>query len=152
MDSYKIDMNLGQITTYQAGIIEASCHRNTQKITDDLLRKYDLTTMQWLLIGTIYDNNGQAMTLTSLADKLNTGLPYITNVLNLLESKSIIERHSSSVDNRIKTIKIVPSYEATIVNIEKHLRAVLRNNFYAKVSPDEFKLYLKVMAILGSDN
>jgi len=146
------DVNLSQITTYQAGIIEATCHRNTQKVIDELLKNYDLTTMQWLLIGAIFDNNGAPINLTILAKRLNTGLSYITNMLNLLESKSIVERYTSSNDNRIKSIRIVPSYEETIANIERHLRAVLRNAIYSKVSPEDFKIYLKVMTIIGSNN
>lgn len=137
------------LATYQAGLIEASSHRNTLKICDEVLNSYELTTMQWLLIGAIFDSSSNEIRLTDLADKLNTGLPYLTNMINHLEHRSIIKRLNNKRDSRAKTIILTPKYSKQIPTIEKELRQQLRNSFYSKVSEKDFATYLKVMIELA---
>ncbi len=140
---------ISNLATYQAGLIEASSHRNTLRICDEVLNSYELTTMQWLLIGAIFDASNSEIRLTDLADKLNTGLPYLTNMINHLEHRSIITRLNNKKDSRSKTIILTPKYLKLIPTIEKELRQQLRSSFYSKVSEIDFATYLKVMIELA---
>jgi DNA-binding MarR family transcriptional regulator len=141
---------LSDLSTYRAGIIEAAAHRNTQKICDSVLAEFGLSTMQWLLIGLIYDHGATPPRLTDLAKQLGTGLPYLTTTLNLLQSKNIIARTQNKNDSRSNTIIIDEDFITEIPVIEAKLRASLRETIYSQVSPRDFQTYIKVMLQLST--
>jgi DNA-binding MarR family transcriptional regulator len=137
--------DLSKITTYQAGVMQASMHRKLQKYCDRVLKPHGLTKMQWLIIGTVLDAGKEGVRLTELSEKLNTTMSYITNAVNLLESRKILSRQDSSIDSRSKLISIDKTFAPKCAEIERRLRDALRSSIYAHVDPDEFRTYMKVL-------
>ena len=138
-------MDLTSITTYQSGAAQSSAYRNLNKLFSELLKEHGLTCMQWFVIGTIYDSGKDGIQLTSLGTKLQTGLPFITNTINLLESKSMVERKNSLTDSRSKTVSIAEGFVEECQEIERSLRIKLRESIYSEIKPSEFKIYIKVL-------
>ena len=143
-------MELGKLTTYQAGIDQANMNRKLQKICDDILRPYGITKMQWFIIGAVLDHDDEGVRLSELAEKLGTSMPYLTAAVNQLEARGTLQRQSNEKDVRSKFITVAEDYKATCREIEKTLRNGLRKTIYAKVDPQEFRIYLKVMSELSS--
>lgn len=142
--------DLSEITTYQAGVMQASAHRTLQKICDDILKPYNISKMHWLIIGTALDGGTQGIRLTDLAKTLNTTLPYITNAISLLVSKGIIVRVDNETDSRSKLIHINEAFVPKCYEIEATLRQGLRNEIYKDIDPAELRIYMKVMYQLSS--
>lgn len=138
-----------QLTTYQAGVLEATVHRNLQKYCENILKDYELTKMHWMLIGTVLDHSPEGMRLTDLAKKLGTTISYITVSVNLLSSRGIITRVDSVKDSRSVLISITPSYQATCHEIEQRLRKYLRELVYSHIDPKDLETYAKVVAQLS---
>lgn len=143
-------MDLSHITTYQSGVAQSSAYRNLNKLFSVLLKTYGLTSMQWFVLGTIYDSGKDGIQLTQLADKLQTGLPFITNTINLLESKAMVERKNSLTDSRSKSVSIRPDYIAECEQIEQGLREQMRQSIYADITPKELGTYIKVLYKLST--
>jgi len=141
------EIDISQIATYQSGIVQASAHRIVNRIVSDYLLRHGLTAMQWFAIGAIYDAGDQGIRLSDLTRKLSTTLPYVTNMVALLESKDIVRKVSHSGDSRIKLVSIVPKYKRTIDNIERELRDHMRANLYETdgISRDELQTYISVL-------
>lgn len=144
--------HLINLTTYQAGVLQATAHRTLQKYCDEVLKTYGISKMQWLIIGTILDSGSRGIRVTDLAEKVGTTLSYLTNTINLLESKSILKRVAHDEDNRAKYVSISEDYIKTCDEIEKYLRDKLRGSIYANVSPEDFQTYMKVLAQLSKVN
>lgn len=144
----KID--LSKLTTYQAGATQANMHRKLQKVCDIILRPYGITKMQWMIIGYVLDAKKDGMRVSDLAEKLGTTMAYLTNSINLLESRDILKRTDNAADSRSKLIVVTDSYAPTCKEIENTLRAGLRKTIYAKIDPVEFSIYIKVMSELAS--
>ena len=142
--------NLPGLTTYQAGATQAFMHRKLQKICDVILEPYGITKMQWLIIGAVLDAGEKGIRLSDLAEKLGTTKSYLTNTVNLLESRGILKRRGHASDTRAKLICVEDNYVQTCTEIEKTLRAGLRKTIYAKVDPKEFEIYLRVMDELAA--
>ena len=136
---------LKKITTYQAGVLQATTHRNLQKHSDNILKKFGITKMQWLIIGTVHDAGSEGIRLTELTEKLDTTMSYLTNTVNLLESKGILDRVSDTTDSRAKFIRINQKFSPKCTEIEKDLRDELRKSIYSHVKPEDFAIYLKVL-------
>lgn len=141
------EIDISQVATYQSGIIQASAHRVINRLVSDYLLKHGLTAMQWFAIGTIYDAGDQGIRLSDLTRKLSTTLPYVTNMVALLESKGIVRKIAHSGDSRIKLVSIVPKYKRTVDNIERELRDHMRENLYDMdgITRQELQTYISVL-------
>lgn len=137
--------NLGNIPTYKAGVVQSSAHRRLRKFTEDCIKDHGITMMQWFIIGTIYDTGPTGIGVTELSKAVDTNVPYITNTLNLLEHKQIIERETREGDNRSKVVRITASYLPQIKHIEADMRRKMRKTIYASVTPAELRAYLTVL-------
>lgn len=142
--NYK-QMDISKITTYQSGVAQSSAYRNLNKLFSELLKDHNLTCMQWFVIGTIYDAGDEGIQLSHLSEKLQTGLPFITNTINLLESKGIVERKGSPTDSRAKRVSIRPEYIRECEQIEIDLRSRMRSSIYASISPSDLRTYIRVL-------
>ena len=144
----QIDMS--QISTYQAGVAQASMHRRLQKYCDDVLNQYGITKMHWLIIGTVLDSKQEGVRLTDLSEVLGTTMSYITGEVNLLEAKGMLSRKVNVKDSRSKLICINKSFAPKCTDIEATLRDALRSTIYADIDPVEFRIYMKVLFQLGN--
>lgn len=136
---------LANITTYQAGIIQASANRQLQKFSDNVLGQFGITKMQWLVIGTVLDAGPKGERISDLAKKLGTTLPYLTNTVNLLESKHMLVRKSNNSDARAKLVVVEKKFRPKCAVIEKSLRDALRKSVYTDVTQKDFETYIKVL-------
>jgi len=146
--------DIAQITTYQSGIAQAAAHRATNRAVSDFLLRYGITAMQWFMIGAISDSGKAGIRLSDLTRRLDTTLPYVTNTINLLESKGMVQKVSHTGDSRIKLVSITPHYLPTIHEIEDELRDHLRVVLYDTdhISREELQTYISVLYKLAGSN
>src|SRR5690349_9130419 len=85
-------IDLSSITTYESGVIQSTAYRVLSKCVTDILKKHGLTMMQWFVLGTIYGAGTGGIRITDLSKKVDTGLPFLTNLINLLETKGLVHR------------------------------------------------------------
>jgi len=142
-----VEPNMSYVSTYQSGIAQATAHRVINRTVSEYLVRYDLTAMQWFIIGYINDGGERGITLTELAHAIGTTLPYTTNTINLLESKGIINKRSLETDNRTKLVTLNPSYKEMVDEIEAGLRDELRDTLYSTdhISREELQTYITVL-------
>jgi DNA-binding MarR family transcriptional regulator len=138
-------MDITKISTYQAGVSLASATRNVHKIFTTLLRDHGVTCMQWFVLGTIFDSGSEGIKLSLLSDKLQTGLPFITNTINLLESKGWVERRGSLIDSRSKCVSVTDEARQKIHDIEADLRNRISTAVYRECSRDELTVFMEVL-------
>lgn len=139
--------DISQITTYQSGVVQSAAHRLMTRTKTYYLSQYDLTTMQWFVVGFVYDAGDEGIRLNDLMKILDTTMPFITTIVNMLESKGIIHKVSDTTDSRIKIAKLNPTYRHVVEEIEEGLREELRTELYSnnKISRDELATYINVL-------
>jgi len=148
------NVDIGQITTYQSGIAQASAHRVINRVVTDFLLQYGLSSMQWFILGYIYDAGSQGIRMSDLMRKVHTTLPYITNTVALLESKGMIDKIGHEGDSRIKLVRVSDNYTSTVVEIEEGLREHMRETLYKDdgVSREELQAYIAVLYKIVNNN
>lgn len=144
------DLALADIKTYQAGVIQSTAFRVMNKVTATLLKDYNLSTMQWFIVGTVYDAGERGISITDLSRKLDTGISFLTNSINVLELKKMVVRREHSTDNRVRLVHIHPSFKSKCVQIETELRQKMRETLYDHITRDELNTYIKVLHRLAS--
>lgn len=142
-----MNKDISQITTYESGVMQATAHRILTRMTSDYLSQFGLTSTQWYVIGQVYKANGAGIRLNDLMHILDTTMPFITNTVNLLESKGILQKVSSSDDSRVKIARLNPAYKKQAERIEEGLREELRQRLYREdnISRDELTAYITVL-------
>ena len=136
---------LADVTTYQSGVAQASAFRVVKTHTAHFLKDYNLTCMQWFTIGTVLDAGTEGIRLSDLAKELDTTLAYMTNTVNLLESRGILIKEAHQYDARTKLVSVKPSYKKTCQKIETALRQRLREVLYSNIDHDELTTYVDVL-------
>ena len=136
---------LGHVTTYQSGIVQSAAMRNVNKLTNDALKPYGITTMQWFIIGTISDYGNKGVRITDLGHLIDTKLSFLTNTVNLLESKHVLARLIHKTDQRSRLVVVSPEFRPKIKKIEEDLRISLRKSIYSDITPDELRIYVQVL-------
>jgi DNA-binding MarR family transcriptional regulator len=142
--------DLSKITTYQSGVIQSAAFRALKKYTDDCLREHGITTMQWFIIGTLLDAGPKGMRITDLSYKVDTTLSFLTNTVNLLESKNMLVRLEHASDSRARMVTVSKVFRPKCKVIERDLRNKLRKTLYANISPEELRTYIKVLYELSN--
>lgn len=140
---------LGQISTYASGVIQSRVHRNLKKITGAIVQKHDLTMMQWFVIGTIYDHGDEGVRITDLAKQVDTTLAFLTNTINILQARKMVERLSHASDNRAKLVRVTNEFKKTIPIIEDSIRTDMRKVIYPNITPEELEIYIHVLMKLS---
>jgi DNA-binding MarR family transcriptional regulator len=144
------NLKLSDLSTTESGIIEARVHRQLQKEVSDYLKPHGLTAMEWFVIGYLYEHSSTDTPLSVIAKNLQTTLPYLTNMINQLEAKGLVERVERSDDNRFKPIQLMPLAENMYNKVESDLRVQLGKFVYKKVSAKDFETYIRVMFQLAA--
>ena len=148
---------LQDMPTYTAGIAQATAYRLLKKFTEECISEHDLTMMHWYIIGTLYESDPEVgPSVSDLATMLDTGLPYITNTINSLEARGIVERRCCKDDSRVKRLYLNQTYIPIVQEIEAEMRKRMRATLYKDISPSELLTYVKVLhkmnALLDDSN
>ena len=146
--------DISQITTYESGVMQSTAHRLTMKVKSDYLTQYDLTPMQWFVIGYVYEAGSEGMRLNDLRKVIGSTMPFITNAVNHLEAKGILHKVSMLDDSRVKIAKLNPKYIKLVEKIEAGLRTKLRQELYDNdhISRDELSAYISVIYKIANDS
>lgn len=143
--------SLQDMPTYTAGIAQAAAYRLLKKFTEECIADHELTMMQWYIIGTLYEADAEVgPSVGDLANLLDTGLPYITNTINVLEARGIVERRPCKDDSRIKRLYLQRKYIPTVQKIEAEMRERMRATLYKDITPSELLTYIKVLYKLNA--
>lgn len=139
------NFSLADLKTYHVGVLQSAAARALKKHKDECLAPYGLSGMQWVIIGVIYDAGSKGTRITDVAKMLDVTMAFLTNAVNLLESKGILERIENVHDSRSRMVRVTKKFRPSCVKIEEDIRNKLRKSVYAQVAPEELRTYIKVL-------
>ncbi|MBP6041746.1 MarR family transcriptional regulator [Candidatus Saccharibacteria bacterium] len=142
-------MPLSEFTTYQAGVLQARAYRNLREFMASELKQYGYTMMEWSLVGLVYDYTAEGgARVSQLAKLLDVETSLVTNMLNVLEGKGLIERIVDEKDKRARRVISTHKSEADVKKIEKVLRKDMKT-WMGVVSPRQLLGYVKTLQKLA---
>jgi len=142
--------DLTNLHTYQAGVIQTQAHRKLKKEVTNFLKPYGLTMMEWFALGLINDAQESGARLTEISSKLQTTLPYTTNLVNGLMFKGYLTRGIDKNDSRAKILRLEPAIQNKCNEIEINIREKMKELIYSKIKPTELATYLKVLYLIAN--
>jgi DNA-binding MarR family transcriptional regulator len=117
--------NSSSYSTYKTGLLQAKAYRALKQRTAELLKPYNLSTMEWVVLGSLSEMS-DGLTHTQIAELVGVETPFATNLVTALEEKKLVKRTLNPKDKRYKIVMITPSTIKKVATIEKHLRSEMK--------------------------
>lgn len=133
------------LSTYNVAVYQSRAARTVQGKATSFLRQHDLTVMQWSILGYVYDAGKKGVRISDLAKILDTSLAFITNSINVLESKGMVYRADHDHDNRAKLVFVTDGYRKKVQDIEKKLREHLLGWMHESMSKEELATFMATL-------
>lgn len=135
--------------TYRLGLLQAHAFRILKQRTLDILKKYDINTLDWALLGTLDDV--EKMTYKKAAETLAVSRPVVTLLCEKLLEKKLIETVNDLNDKRVKYITLSKSGSDFVAKQESTIRDAMKGAI-DKTSTRDLLGYVTVLqAIVASE-
>lgn len=132
------------LSTYQIGVLVARTHRVLKAHTDVVLAPYDLTSVDWAIIGLLHDDKTASMKLSVLSEELGVEAPFITVRIKRLQARNLVTIKTGTTDKRERLATITPEGSGLVSTIEPILRKESRT-WLKGVGPLDVKGFITVM-------
>lgn len=134
--------------TYHIGLLHSKAYRAVRYFMADFLKKYDLTPMEWNLVGHVCDDSKKGSKTSELAEQFGVEISLMTNSINKLVSKGLVTRTADKRDRRAKAILITDSGTAMVESIETKLAEAM-TEWLEEVEPESLAHYVSVLKTLA---
>lgn len=129
--------------TYRAGLLQAKVYRVFKSYTQEKLGAYDISTIDWALIGLLYDSP-QGMRPTMIAEELGVEAPFATVLLANLKKKNIVAVEKDKKDTRVKIFYLTEKGQGLVPVVDQYLRNEMKV-FAKDIRRDDLITYLSVL-------
>lgn len=136
------------MTTYQAGLLQARAYRRLKRFMTEQLSPYDLTMMQWSLLGHIYDYGQDGVRTSVLADIFDVQTSLMTNMVNELEKRELVYRTADPDDSRARQVRVTSEGAQFVHEVEQELRTAMRE-WLGDINRKHLYRYLQVMRTIA---
>lgn len=140
---FSLAKSLYYTPTYRAGLLQAKAYRILKQKTALILLPYDLSTLDWALLGILNDTKDGRRMIT-LATILGVEAPLITRMVTKLEKKKLVRQKKDHEDVRAKVVTFTNEGRNQVKKIETILRKNIKENFKG-ISKRDLLRYLYVL-------
>ena len=139
----------GLSATYHIGLLQTRAFKAIMGQTSELLSKLDITNVDWVALGIIYDHN-MGLRSTVLARTLGIEQAYITVLTAKLNKRGLLTVSSDPTDKRAKIIHISKKGKSFVKQTEAMLSKEM-GKISVGISTQDADAYLRVLqAIVDS--
>ena len=129
--------------TYRLGLLQAKAYRILKQRTTEYLFHLDISTIDWALLGLLYDNQ-KGIRLKKIADDLGVEAAFVTSLVKSLKQKQLVQIDSDSKDQRAKLLKLTEKGLKLVPGVEQELRHLMRP-LVSGATPKQLLSYLVVL-------
>ena len=118
----KIKDTIHNRKTYRAGLLQAKVYRVLKGFSQDrLMKSYGLSTIDWALLGLLYDKM-DGMKPSAIATDLGVEPPFVTVIIAKLTKIGFIDVRTQKGDSRVKIFYLNEKGQKLVPEVEKYLR------------------------------
>lgn len=141
-------MELKDLTTYEACILQARAYRVLREFVAKQLDGYGLTMMEWVLLGIVYEAGDKGISPSALSERLDVSLPMVTRMVNGVTQTGYITRTTDQRDRRQQIIVATSEGKERAVSSELRVRKAMKS-WLKEVDRVELQGYIRIMAQLA---
>ena len=130
-------------TTYNVGLLQAKSYRILKNHLTECLSKYDISAIEWALVGLLYDHR-EGMRSSTVAKELGVEASFITALFSTLKNRELVNIKSDATDSRVKIIYVTPQGIEFVEEVEPQVHAQMEYVTQG-ISPQEHISYINVL-------
>ncbi len=112
-------------TSHGVGLMQSKAYRVLKRHTNAALQKYNLSSVQWAMLG-LLSKNPDGMRLKSAAAELGVEAPFLTVLSDELSKEGYTKTVTDSTDSRAKVLLITVTGRNFVRETEPHIRSAMR--------------------------
>lgn len=137
------------VTMYEACLLHTRADRTLRLILAKELEQFDITMMEWLLLGTVQQGPKEGVNMSSLASTLDVTLPQVTALTTGLLKQKLVKQKISRQDRRSRRLIITNAGKKLLSAVEDDARDALRE-WVSGIPDSQLQAYLKTEAALAN--
>ncbi len=141
--------NISSITMYQALLLHSRADRALRLVVARQLERFNVTMMEWLLMGTVQNGPNEGMTMSAVASALDVTLPQVTALTANLTKLKLIKQKVSRQDRRSRRLVGTSTGKRQLGVIEEELEKAMRD-WVGDVPKEQWQIYLKTVEVLAN--
>ena len=140
---------LGKLPSYKKANLQLIAYRRIQHALAAMLRRFRLSTTQWIMLGIICDTDG-GVRVTDMAKALQVEMPLITTTAQTLIAKGLVRSTRHERDKRSKVLTLTAEGESQVAEVESYLERNI-SRLEEGVSKNELSAYFHMLQKLSSN-
>lgn len=141
-------VDLSQLPTYQACILQSRAYRNLREFMVVQLKPYDLTMMEWVLLGIVNESMPDGISPTQLSEQIDVGLPMVTDMVDRVVALGLVEKCMAPDDRRRRVVAATDKGVDASARIELGIRTSMRE-WLSDIERQQLIGYVSTMARLA---
>ncbi|PLS81732.1 hypothetical protein CYG49_01120 [Candidatus Saccharibacteria bacterium] len=141
-------MNTSSLTTFEACVLQSRAYRNLRDFMVEQLKPYDLTMMEWVLLGLVNASMPEGMTPSEISKTIDVGLPMVTNMVDRVAQMGLVRSDKDLHDRRRRIVVATDKGSVMAGDIEAHNRVALRL-WLADIDREILNGYIETMGIIS---
>lgn len=136
------------LTMYEACLLHSRADRALRVVVSRHLEQFNVTMMEWLLLGVVSNGPKEGMTMSSVASTLDVTLPQVTALTATLTKVKLLKQKISRQDRRSRRLHATPAGKRLLHDIEQALTNAM-SGWFSEIPPDQLDKYFEIVKILA---
>lgn len=133
---------------YQACLQHSRADRALRVVVSRQLEKFDVTMMEWLLIGVVRNGPPEGLTMSAVAAALDVTLPQVTALTASLTKGKLMKQKVSRQDRRSRRLICTPTGKRLVDNTEEAIREAMKE-WLADIPKEKLTVYFETVEMLA---
>lgn len=138
--SYKLD----DIKMYETCLVHTRADRVLRTITNNLLAEFNITMMEWLLLGVVSEANRSGITLSDIAKRLDVSQPQVTALMDKVVTQRLVRQKVHKQDRRSRTAVLTIKGKRLLDNIETSFKEFMKT-WLSEIPEDQLAAYASLV-------
>lgn len=120
--------------------------RRLRRGAEELLERDGLSISMLAILGRLTRAEGRVLRQTALADAMGLSLSRVSRVIDILQARELVERHTCPSDARATNVLLTPAGAELATAAQGHLHAYVQERFVGRLEPGEAATLATVFA------
>lgn len=139
------------ISMYEACLLHSRADRSLRTVMAGRLEKFDLTMMEWLLLGAVKEGGNTGITMSDAASTLDVTLPQVTALSASLSKSNLIKQKVNRQDRRSRRLSITAAGKRLLEEIAQVADAAFEE-WSSEIDKDQLDTYMKTVKLFANRN
>jgi len=141
--------NISKVSMYQALLLHSRADRVLRTVVSKQLDKFNVTMMEWLLMGTVQNGAEDGVSMSDVASLLDVTLPQVTALTANLTKLKYLKQKVSRLDRRSRKLVITNVGKRQLEDIEEYLEKAI-SDWVSDIPKNQWEAYLEMVQTLAN--